>query len=343
MPRRFKRSLFRAARTSGVFGPARRKTKGALRILGYHGVSVTDEHEFRGALFMPPDLLRERLDWLLDHDYSVLALDDALARLRNSTLPPSPVVLTFDDGMYGTWKHAVPLLRERRLPATIYVTSYYAEKGGLIYRLAVQYMFWKAKTRAPRLSLEGLAPGLEGSVSLNDPVESDRETWRVIEAGERGLDEPGRRRLLEALAKRLDVDYCAMLESRGLGVMNPDEIAAAAAAGFDIQLHTHRHTFPADEFVAMREIADNRRVLERLAGRRLHHFCYPSGVWTRTVFPYLQAAEVHSAVTCDPGFNYPSTHPLALNRFIDTDGVEWVEFEAEMAGFRDLVRRGLRR
>src|SRR3982751_2137642 len=69
-----------------------------LLILGYHGVSTSDEHEWDGELYMTPDTLRSRFEALRSGGYDVLSLGDALRRMQAGTLPPRTVALTFDDG-----------------------------------------------------------------------------------------------------------------------------------------------------------------------------------------------------------------------------------------------------
>ena len=96
-----------------------------LLILCYHGVSLQDEHEWNGDLFVTPAFLRRRFEILRDREYAVLPLGEAVRSLRGGTLPPRSVVLTFDDGFYDFFAAAAPLLEEFGYPATNYVSSYY--------------------------------------------------------------------------------------------------------------------------------------------------------------------------------------------------------------------------
>src|SRR5215471_1364360 len=126
---RLARTVFlRLCRACGLFALSRRLTVNGLRILGYHGFSRDDECDFRPGLFMRPETFAARLEYLRSHGYKVLDLDEALCRLAIDTLPSSAVVITIDDGFAGTASFALPLLRAFRMPATIYVTTYYAAK-----------------------------------------------------------------------------------------------------------------------------------------------------------------------------------------------------------------------
>ena len=88
--------------------------------------------------------------------------------------------------------------------------------------------------------------------------------------------------------------------------------------------------------------------LEPIAGKPLTHFCYPSGDWLPAHLEVLRGCGIESATTCDPGLVYRATERLAMPRIMDTPNMSAIEFEAEMYGFADLLRRtvallGLRR
>ena len=87
------------------------------------------------------------------------------------------------------------------------------------------------------------------------------------------------------------------------------------------------------------EIIDNRAVLERIVSGPLQHFCYPSGEFHPSQFPWLRALGIESATTCLSGFNYPGTERFALRRFLDGENIDQVEFEAELSGFLELMRK----
>jgi len=153
------------------------------------------------------------------------------------------------------------------------------------------------------------------------------------------MQEDERVEMCRKLGKRLGVDYDDIRRRRFLSLMSSEEIREAAAQGIDIQLHTHRHVLPESRDGVCREIEDNRRALEPLTGMKSRHFCYPSGVFCAAHVPSLAAVDVVSAVTCDSGFNCASTPSLALSRFLDGNNISAIEFEAEMSGFAEMLRR----
>ncbi len=325
---------YRAAKALGLFSVARALTRRKLRILAYHGTELADESRFSPTMFIRPETFAARLA-LLRRAYPVLPLGEAVRRLADGTLPPCAVAITIDDGFHGTASRAAPLLAAAGLPATVYVTTYYVQRDVPVFRLALQYCFWRS--RAETIDVGRLGIGVEAVLPIATEAERQEVVWELVNHGERHLDEAGRSALLAATAAQLGVDLAPIVRDRILHLMTPEEVRATGAL-LDVQLHTHRHRFPDDPLEARAEIEENRRVLAPLVGGPLVHLCYPSGYWSEALFPVLAAAGVESATTCEGGLNGPGVHPYALRRFFDGEHVTALEFEAELSGAADLLR-----
>lgn len=111
-------------------------------------------------------------------------------------------------------------------------------------------------------------------------------------------------------------------------LMTPDEARELAADGLHIQLHTHRHWVPQDEALIRRKITENRTRIEAIAERAANHFCYPSGVHSPALLPWLRALNIESATNCGSGLASSRQEPLLLPGLLDHSGVSQVEFEA---------------
>ena len=337
-----KHAVYRLSKAVGLFRLARRLTAGQLRILCYHGVALGDEWRMAPGLFMRPETFDARFDLIARGRYPVLSLSEALERLDRGELPACAVVITYDDGFYGNLAHGRETIGRFGWPMTYYVTTYYAVKETPIFRVLARYLFWK--TSRTELTLDGL-PGLEpGKLRLDgDPARVEEIKWRLIRHAEEHLDEPARVALSRELARRLGLDYDELAASRRFSLMTPAELSDLAAAGGDLQLHTHRHRLPVDREEVGREIQDNRDVLEPIAGRPLAHLCYPSGAFDRDQWPWLEALGVASATTTLPGFNDRDRPRMGLTRFLDQEDIAPIVFEAELSGFAELLRRARQR
>lgn len=335
-----KRFCLRVCKYAGAFCLARALTRRRLRVLCYHGFAIGEEARGRPGLFMSAATFSRRLRAIRRMDMNVIPLQTAVEAMNEKGLPDVPLVITVDDGFYSTYKIAVPLLREHGFPATVYVTSYYCVNQHPVFRLAVQHLF--ALTERRSLNTSGLAQGPAEERAIGSAEERHACAWDIIRFGEQCNSEEERAGILRDLALRLEVDLQEVVRTRGLHIMSADEVRETAEAGYDVQLHTHRHRLPLEGEEILREIEDNRAVLAPLVRTPLVHFCYPSGIWSEKHFPWLRQAGIASAVTCDTGLNDYRTPLYALRRFLDTEFVSAIEFEAELSGFMDLLRRFLR-
>ncbi|HZJ53562.1 MAG TPA: polysaccharide deacetylase family protein, partial [Myxococcaceae bacterium] len=333
---RLKRSLYAGARAAGLFRLSRLLTRDALRIVCWHGTSLAGEHRVFPSLFLSPDDLERRL--LALHRHPVLPLEEAVRRLRAGTLPPAAVVLTIDDGFFGTLQHAWPALQRHGFPATLYATTYHVERGTPVFRLLVRWAFHQS--REPVLDLSRLGVGMVGTVRMAAGPQRAEAMWRLIRHAEETMPEAERQGLADRIARALGVDLRPVRDGRWLSLASAEELRAAARDGLDVQLHTHRHRFPLSRKLALRELRDNREMLAPVTGRPLRHFCYPSGYFRPAHLPWLEEAQVESATTCDPGLNRRGDSLLTLRRFLDSAETSQIEFEAELAGFSELLRRG---
>lgn len=336
MSRTLKLLTLAAARASGLFALSRRFTAGHLRILCYHGGSVLDEHEFRPVLFITEGTFRRRLSLLAKHGYPVLALDDALSRLDAGTLPAGATVITIDDGWFGTCSLLAPALKDAGFPSTLYVATYYLEKGTQVFNVAAGYVLWKSASSV--LSMEEVVPEHGGRYDLSLPAARDEVLRRLEDVGNR-LDSAGRQALLRRLCDVLKFDWRAMERTRQFAFMNAGEAGRLAADGVSLQLHTHRHRFPEDRDQALTEINDNRDSLARIVDGPTPHFCYPSGEYHQDQLPWLGSWGIRSAVTTDRGLATRASDRFALPRLLDSEVATDLEFEAEMSGFRQVLRQ----
>ena len=334
-----KRAFLRLSRGLGLFRIAGWITGSRLRILCYHSFGAGEESAFHPKLFIDAGTFRRRLGWLAAHRYPVLPLGRAVEALERGALPPRATVITIDDGFVGVRTHGWPLLREFGFPATLYVTTHYIEHDAPVFDVTIQYMLWKTTRAEADLGGLGLPAAYDRPVSLA-PAGARAEAARAIIALGEAMGEEGERsRLAKSIGERLGVDYDAVGRQRVYSLMRARELGEVAAAGLDVQLHSHSHEFPVE--AAPRELAANRAVLEPLLGRRLDHFCYPSGRWSPAHWPSLERDGIRSATTCDAGLNGRETPRLALRRFLDGENIHQLEFEAEMSGFKDLLRAPL--
>jgi peptidoglycan/xylan/chitin deacetylase (PgdA/CDA1 family) len=301
-----------------------------LLILCYHGISIDDEHEWDPELYIPQSLFRQRIESLRESGCDVLPLEEGLERMSRGDLRRPSVAITFDDGTHDFYLRALPVIREYQVPVTVYLTTYYCLNNLPVFNGICSYLLWKA--RGQRLDARpftgetkhydlGLAQGR---------AEALGDLRRFADS--RQLSGSDKNKLAEHLAAETKGDFAAILNRRMIHIMSATEVTETAAAGVDIQLHTHRHRTPSDRTQFIREIDQNRAVIRDLTGKQARHFCYPSGVCRSEFLPWLRESEVVSATTCQPGLASRNSDALLLPRLIDTSALTRPEFEGWISG-----------
>ena len=340
MLKTLKRGTLRLLKNAGLFGIARNSEwrRQRLLILCYHGISIADEHEWDWAYYISPALFEQRLRMLRDGGYTVLGLGDAVERLYSRTLPPRSVVLTFDDGLADFNLRARPLLEKYGFPATVYLSTYYCFDNKPVFPMFCSYVLWKARGRGSVAASDVLGEDFANHWDLTTGAGREGANRQIVQyAGEHNLSADARDQLARRLARVLGVEYDDLVRRRILHLMTPYEVSEVARAGFDIQLHTHRHRTPNERALFVREIVDNRKHIAELAGGESAHFCYPSGVTRPEFLPWLAETGVVSATTCETGMATPDTEALLLPRVIDTANLDAVEFEGWLTGVGALL------
>jgi len=332
-----KRAVVAAGKSSGAFQLIADSNwrRSRLLILCYHGVSLEDEHEWAGALYMSPAKFRSRMEAIKRHHCTVLPLQKALELLRLHKLPPRSVALTFDDGTYDFYKTVCPILKEYGYPATVYLTTYWMTLQLPVVPGTWSYMLWKGRNSV-----------IDGSSLLHEAVTFDLRTPRgrakaleqmLARAESQNLVGEQRDAMSGQLADLIGFDYQEFYSKRIIQLLRPEEVKAVASPSISVQLHTHHHCIETNQEGYMYELEENRRQINGILGSNPTHFCYPGGNHKPEHIRWLREAGIVSATTCDPGIVAVSANPLLLPRLIDTSFLPDVQFEGWLSGFGALL------
>lgn len=279
-----------------------------LSLLIFHRVLARPDplnpHEPDAAHF------EQLLRWL--RGYTVLPLEQAIARLREDSLPAGALSITFDDGYADNHDVALPILRRHGMSAAFFVSSAYLDGGRMWSDTVVEAV---RRCGADVLDLDELLLGRHRLDSLS-----------------------ARRHAVRALLTRLKYmepatrDRCAQAVARIARARLPDDLMLSRAqlralhgAGMAIGSHTRTHsilTTVSDE-VARDEIVASREDLETVIDAPVTMFAYPNGRPRTDYHPrhceMVRRAGYSAALTTASGASRAGADLYQLPRFTPWD------------------------
>jgi len=274
-----------------------RRFRHAGVVLCYHNVLPPRNAPAAGdpAVHISFQRFADQVDWLA-HRYTIVTLGEFVERSRAGRSLRGLAALTFDDGYAGVFQHAWPLLRERGLPATMFVVAERPERRDAFW--------WDHPDIAP----------------VATPA--SRERWlRELRGEAAGI--------LAALSLAISTRIPSSHRPAGW-----DAIAAAATEGLEIGVHsaTHRTLTQLADAELEHEIVASRETIRERAGVVPALFAYPYGAWNSRVRDAVAAAGYLGAVTLDYGLVTAGADPWALRRVNIPAGITLAAFEAWVAG-----------
>lgn len=198
--------------------------------------------------------------------FTILPLSEGLARLRDNTLPPYALCLTFDDGYRDNATIAVPILQAKGVKATFFIASGFLDCGRMWNdTLLAIVRNWPDES----IDLSDWGIPLIRMGTLAERIAA----WSALFRWMRRIGDRGRGEMLERLARRLPEALPTDL------MMTRDQVRQLHAAGMEIGCHTRSHPILArlPEDAARAEINDSKHDLEELTQAEVRYFAYPNG------------------------------------------------------------------
>lgn len=286
---------------------------GRLLILIYHRVRPCRDPMF------PGEVDACRFDWqlsLLRRYCRPIELRDAVRGLRDDSLPPRSVAVTFDDGYADNVTVALPILQRHGIPATFFIAPGFLD-GGRMWNDSII----EAVRRAPGESLDLTNFG-QGVVPLGPEAARGRIAESIIGAVKR-LAPQIRLDHVNQLCRRIGIDLPVDL------MLTTDQVRLLANAGQEIGAHTMTHPIlrTLSDDVARAEIQLSREALERITGRPVRAFAFPNGRpgddYTARDCDLVRDLGFEFALSTRPGAASSRSDVYQLPRFTPWDQEPW--------------------
>lgn len=258
-----------------LFGPIHVLWKNRLTVLAYH--RITDPYApgfdtFKPNVSATPADFAAQMDFIREH-FNVISIDDLVDWLeRKRSLPPYPALITFDDGYRDNYDHAWPILRERNLPATLFLTTGYIGTAKPFFWDLIAYCFYH--TRKTEAELPPL-----GRFQWHDEASRD-EVMKYWLGLLKTLPDEEKQVAVERLPQELDVAVDEQFFASLL--LSWDQVREMAAGGFTMGSHTENHPIltriPLEQ--ARAEMERSKAHIEAEIGQPVRAFAYTNGMQT---------------------------------------------------------------
>jgi peptidoglycan/xylan/chitin deacetylase (PgdA/CDA1 family) len=286
-----------------------------LTVLAYHRVTEWDTptfDTFRPNVSATPAAFAAQMDFLHQH-FNVISLDDLLAALRGTGhLPRHPALITFDDGYRDNYDHAFPVLRQRGLPAVIFLTTGYIGGTRLFWWDIVAYCFFHTRQQEADLPLIG-------TQQWHDPASRETVMNRLLTALKQ-VPEDEKVAAVETLPRLMGVT----LPPHGSGEMflTWEHVRELIANGVAMGAHTQSHPImtriPLER--ARAEACGAKTHIEAETGQPVTTLAYTNGLasdFNQELQTVLHQSGFEAAFTLLPGPAHPAQvrrEPMAIRR-----------------------------
>ena len=302
-----KPAVTRAANAMGLWSWTRRYTIGVPRLFLFHRFSAepapgtVDSVTFAGLL----DRISAQCE--------MVTVSDLLAKSHARSRRSRPLAaITVDDGYRDFYDHALPLLKERNIPATLYATAAFIDGRHWLWWDALRYILAHHPSGSARVMMADRTFTFE----LSDDT-SRSNTWTQL-ANLLVKENSMRQSVIEQLsssAKRElpdtpTPDYAAMTWK---------QLKDCLRSGIEIGNHTMTHAYlpGLTDFELERELNDSKDLIEQQIGQRTLSFAYPNGMpydWTSRIARTLKRSGFKSGVLAYPKL-FRRSHPFAIGRW----------------------------
>jgi len=304
----------------------------------FHRVLPRGESCYADEMVTSTGMFEALLDWISER-YVVVDLGALAQRLGSAPANGRPyAAITFDDGWKDLFPHALPLLRARSMPATVFLPVRF---------IGTKRHFWQERLHFILQSLQGL-----GRTDLGREA-APHFPWAARLDGQ--LDYAGLRGLLMARPSSEAeefVDWMAELCPRAQwdstrAFLTWDEVARMQDAGISFGSHTLNHVLltQADAETARTEIQCSRRELQERLNTPVRGFAYPWGAHNTRLVQQVTDAGYAFAVTTEEMLVRGAPSPWRIPRVFISDTIVQDgngSFGPQQTNFH-LARLGLRR
>ena len=314
-------------------------SRGKLAVLMYHGL-ISEPLPFLDWCFVEESEFAEHLQFLSDHSFEFLSVQEGWRRLQLGTLDRPAVAITFDDGFESIYTHALPVLKKFQAPASVYlVTDLVDSNETLWFCYLIDAL---GKTTASNFSWQGVEYVI-GTAKEKAVVSNQIQArLKVLHPEELNSE-------LANMLEKLGYSRGPIESGNPFRILNRSQISEMRKSGlFEFGSHTtsHRILTRLDSKAVEAEVTESAEAVRSITGAICREFAYPNGQKADIGFDIKgQMDEVgyRLVMTTQDGYNEARTSPYEIRRIGVGPGLDAVTFGDRLDPLRVMVKSMLSR
>lgn len=310
-----------------------------LLVLMYHRILPADDDRAlteEPGMIVLPETFKLHLE-ILKKNFEMVQLSEWVAlKESGKKLPAKACAITFDDGWADNYEFAFPILKDLKIPATIFLVSdmintnrqFWPERlaqiiSGIAQKCPEKWshptLEW-VKKFSNGYQFTTVAPTQDelGGLIANTKALSDTEIHGRLD------------KIEEALSLTLKDEVPPLLNWQQISEMN-------ASGLIEVGSHTCNHirlTDQLDDHVMEHEIVASKQKIEEKTGRSVKTFCFPNGDYSRKALELVRE-HYDVGVSTQSGWNSIASDNMLLHRIGIHDDIakDKVSFLARISGW----------
>lgn len=277
---------------------------GKMRIiLMYHRVieKMPDDNFYDSGMYVSVRTLKRHIEQIKRY-FKIVSLKELVntKRLDKGNL----CAITFDDGWYDNYKFAFPILKDNKVPSSIFLPVNYVGSDidfwFQIYWDAVQYASRKKVLNEFLAELSSFLPMQRKEKNVKNLIVSLKRLPPTK---------------LEKIVNHVSEKY-AVRQSIIRNSLSWDEVKEMESKGVEFGSHGMNHYILTglDRAQKKSEIVNSYNILSKKLCNFLPYFCYPDGQWDNECVEMIRSAGYAGAITTRLGPVRRNQNPYLMNR-----------------------------
>ncbi|MGE5498036.1 MAG: polysaccharide deacetylase family protein, partial [Syntrophothermus sp.] len=251
--------------------PAKQADSYEANVLLYH--RIANDPLDTQLLTVTPENFDEHLK-VLKNNFNIVPLSSLIRSVKEKSIEPRTIAITFDDGYLDNYTYALPLLEKQRVPATIFVTAGMVGSQEEFWWDALERILFVNNNLPQRLNLSSDKETYD--LSLVSPTDKFK-AYEIIHSILKNQSVSERSELINALLNWGGLSKEGRQSHR---IMNQEELKKISVSPYiEIGSHTvsHQKLSSLGYNEQYQELSNSRTLLESIINKPVTTLSYPFG------------------------------------------------------------------